>query len=662
MATNPNLDLSDLDHKPGLDISDLDNTPTGLPSINKSTGPQPSVTSTMINAGLNAVPGFGAVKQIGDVLSAHPEARRFVNEGGGMALGEAVGGPIGAGFGNAAGGFVSDIEDNPALAEKAAKILLLPGNQGILQDPEAAKQMLSKAGLRFTTGATMQVISGLAGKVISGTAGAVGNLAKTAMEEIPGASEAADKIGVTLNKAQVNVKSKLLNVMDKLARRGTLSSDTMTAFDEVNKAALKKAQHIITSDLAGGITEYVPNGQIADLVTSKLNLGEAVGDEVSNTMYSKLDDMVAGPKTTVYRTAADGSTIPVEERAGPGAYVPLRKLKSFISDKLEASTRINKFDQELVDKTQSFFKNLSGQSDNVSFLDAKNLRSQLLDLARESNNKSLQSLAGQAGGILDKSMEQTASDFSPEAYKQWRAANSFFKTNKATFNNDLMAKVIMNDSKVAEKIGQKIYDTGSLEHAQQLKEAIKRAADLSNSPQYAKEYALAVSKNPDLAVTSKVNYEDTLNVVRRGWLQRLFEDYKTPDIKSPGEYNLSFEGILGELQHPETTTGLKTLFPEEKIKVLKDFAVTGARAMKNASAVTQHAIGAVQRLVSESGIGNLSAKVLTNQESAQSFIKGLNYLSKASSATSTYAKQGVSYLLKAGQVLEQDKLEKGEDQ
>lgn len=660
-------------------------TDTGLPSINAPT--DNSSASPLLDTIASANP----ITDLANTLSKKPAVRHFVNDTAVQTAGEAAGtvvlpgagSVVGAGIGNAAAKIVNDVEDDPDLAKRAAQYIFSdPQHTQLIQDlmgsdPDKAAQYVRSLGIpllqRFSTGAIFQLlgegISSVAGKAVDSMQGSALDVGSKTSDAIPqGVANAPGtpfigppETGVTLNPDQVT-NSKVADVLDKSARTGLLSGDKMRSFDAANVDALKQAQQKIATDLSGGLTEYIPRTQLADYITSSNDVGQKIQKAVQDNLYQKADEALGGDLVPVPEKAPGGIIDPktgqptmiptgniTYKRVG-GITVPTAQIKDLAQLELTKSELINGIgNAEQLGPLLSRIKTLDS---GVNFSDMQNLRSQILDMNRDATGAGAKRILTGFAKSINDTMESTAKTLSPDGYKQWFQANQFYKHGVQTFQNDAVAKLITNDYRMADNLGNFMYKNGNVTQIQQLKTIANRVDNLVNNPVFKGQLKEIMDANPRLQGTlqpKELTYPAIMNKYKRGYMQEMFDAYapKSIDPTNPAQSPLNFQGLVGELQHPEAVQTMKELFKPEEISRLQKFATIGAAAMKHNGQGMTHAIGMVTRLTGLA-TGKWAAKMLTNPESADMLMNGVSRLgSKQVGAV----KQGSEFLLRAANAI-----------
>ena len=313
------IDTSDLSAPTDGKIDTSDLTPTGLPSINKPTFESASPSNEI----LDSIPGVGLISQ----LSRHPAIRRAVLEGAGMqigampgeamtAAGVATGNPLlvvggvatasaGAGVGNTISGKISDIEDNPETSKKVFNFLFQSNPQqaqtiiGAFQkDPEGTTQQivdeLKQAGIRFSFGAAQQLLTmGLRSLV----PGAQGDMIKSGMGlareaeylRIPGREESLNNMGLQTDPSMYT-RSRIASLAKAMMNNTQAGQEIL----QKNTKVLSDATKNLTTDMAGGMSEYIPSSDIAaSLINQKEKLGQVIQDAHEDALYGRMDRMIA---------------------------------------------------------------------------------------------------------------------------------------------------------------------------------------------------------------------------------------------------------------------------------------------------------------------------------------------------------------------------------
>lgn len=693
--------------------------PGDTPSTSSLGGFTPAIQAI---AGASGV--AGPIASAVNLLKNRPLARRALTEGAAMGgaaaaptaalMGAAVGGTavapevglplIGAsvglaGAGNVVGGAVADIMDDPQRAHTAMKILFDPTKptyrmllDTVQKDPNAAiqfaKSELAKAGERFTSGAIAQLFSLGLGSVMQsfsgllpGTVSAVQKGVQGMTTPIPGAKEALTNAGYETDVSMYS-KGKIVDILKGLQSKGLFSSDAAAQMVERNQVVSSKQLEDLTTELAGHLNEHIPPSELAKLVVApKQQIGEPLQKAISERLYNEVSDAVSGPQQTFFQadpTNPAGAQIPITMRTG-GTPVSTAGLKT-VANEIAASPLKN-LAASVSTNLKGVVNSIVGLPDTLSFEEAHGARSLLLEAARESDSPSLIAFANRGSAAIDQSMEIAAKNAGPVAYNTWRNADSFFKAGKETFNNSLTAKLIISDPGQATAIGRTLLSNGNTEQINQIKNVAQRVEDLIT--EHPGDAAKLAGNNPTMLnmIGQKKDFADyTMNLVRRGTLDDLIAPYQKTEPNSLSGVKINYQGILNELdprQNSEGVAKMKTLFGQDGIDKLKDWATNGYRAAQINPGTYDRTIWWISKAVSGMaggvlgtvggavighpylgmlggstiaegatllGEGKIATFLLTDPEVSGTYLKGLRLMARQGSANAT---AGADLMIKA---------------
>lgn len=698
---------------------------SNISNLNEPTSASPSEMEKLANAAVDSTPGISQIKTMGTKVTGRvPGFRipftqkqvppidfsttpaRAMVEGAATGLGSEVGGLPGAGVGNAVGGKIMDLAEDPNTVIRAVNSIFGNGSplgQQLLdaykQNPDqtiqAAKDELVKAGYRFSSGMVAQLFSNIVGKGIELGAKGLSALGEGLNfdrpdVQIPGAQASIEAQGMSADPSQYST-SKVAQEMKTLADRGMLSGDKLKAISNKNTAIISKNLSDLTTEMAGNLTEDIPSTDLAKMIVApKQKLGEPLQDAVSKQLYSNLSDVISGEKQTFYRSDANSSQlVPVVMRPG-GNPVSLQGMKA-VGQEMEKTT-LGKLQSSFADNIQGALQGLREAPDTTDFETAHDIRSKLLYAVRNSGNDTLIGLAKRASAAVDQSMEEAVTNSGkPYANDMWRGTDSFFRAGKETFNNDLTAKLMITQPGQATAIGRQFVRHGSLEMAQQLDKVAQRVEDLVTNPVNNEQLQQLIAKNPDvLPLIEKGDFtrNSIMNMYRKGYLQELSNGATKVDPTSPTGYRLDFNSMRSDIDpkiNPENAATFNHLFPGETGNQYKRALEAGDLAFKRnpeqfdralyyinklvigtpvaavtgalgagLGAITGHPIlgGSAGMLAGEAigfmAEGPISAAILTNPEARSLWLQGAKMLQNSNGKI---AKAGVDTLIKAAKTV-----------
>lgn len=662
------------DRKPTAE--DFLGTPTGLPSINKSTGPQPDLGEQM----LNAIPGgplinatFKGAKTIaGNIIKGTPDKLENLSSpeniiptaamiaAGSNPITAPLAVPIGAGAGMA-----YDIAKNsrpPTFTEKIEQLAMnsvLPGGglagQLASLPEDQRKDAITSGVINLAIGLPAEALSGLISK------GAKGGFLKDTVlpsgkDAVP-SSLGASESGIPLDATQ-RTDSSFGNTLRKVANRGVAGKGIMMSADRKATEAIQKATKVLAQDIAGTVSTSIPRDVIAQTFKEPIHIGRIAQDAIEDIKYSNVDKALGGTirdipdfETVTINDPVMG-TKQIQQQVGShkelvgGLTIPTNEIKSLVGNEKIISQLSGNIDPDHLGR---ILNKVSKLSDGENFLTMKRLRSDLLDVQRDSSSSSAKKTIGDIVEKINSAMDATITHANPEAKAALEDAHSFYRTGKKTFENDFTANLLINDSKLPDDIGKQIYDTGRTDPIKILKKAADRAEELTKDP----KYATILAENPRFAglENKNISSKKIMDTARSGWFERLLEKNSTIDNTIPGENKavVNYSGVQADLQNNKNTREMakELLTPEQNIRLNK-LANVAALAEKRGASNTVRESLTLAGMVAQLGPSAMVAKLITTPE-------GINYLTKGvedlSLGTKTAIKSGTMHVLRAGYLL-----------
>ena len=454
------------------------------------------------------------------------------------------------------------------------------------------------------------------------------------IDEIADVQKIMDEFGGTLTAAQ-RTDNKFVQTIEGLTR-ASWGGGKLRQIDEINDEAIKR----YSDDYINAFTDTANKELTADgvgrLFINTIQDGIQIHKGIANDMYSQLDDLYKevvkkkkiSKKTPLGILGPEGkmlsktTTEVVEQAVKP---VPTKGLKEVaqrvlkLQDELKGAT-FGDYGKSVIDAVSKF------SDEGLSFKAAQELRSSLLSDLRLLKSQVGESKSGpifqQLVDQLEVAMQKGAKATGNEAYyKQWEAANKFYKTGKEKLNTEFIQKLVKQNP---EKIGQTIFATGNITEIRNAKRALAKAATYSKK-----------TPNP-------IDFSSTWKRMQGGYLNDILGKVKDansnqlsiPKLKSFFKKNTkegrTFDNVFTTEQRKEIKTFINTL---EKIqsrpKAAGDFMITVGQA-----GLVLGGFGAGQYLATgELPVGDyatfvitpfIMARLLTNPKTAKLISKGMN--------------------------------------
>lgn len=322
---------------------------------------------------------------------------------GGGTLGAVLGGPPGGALGAAGGEAVEQ------LVRRAF------GLGGV---PQTSREALD----RISQEAALGGVGELAGRGIVRGAQAVGRKLAPALR--PGAQEVVQAIQPAFPDVGFKPISKALGATKQpaLLPAQVTESPIIDTMQEISKSSflggadIIKAQQL-TDDVVSGLVDDFAKGLTGP--TGRIETGELIFDALEEGI-----DAFSATGRGLYSTVDDLTT---------GAVVDFKPVRDRAARLLAQGKKGLRTKEQTTVLTE-----ILRQPNKIPFADAHILRSDLLGISRVGTELVKGKAKGSAkvlSGEIDRAMQASAKDISPEALQAWRSANNFWKTGKQTFNS-----------------------------------------------------------------------------------------------------------------------------------------------------------------------------------------------------------------------------------
>jgi hypothetical protein len=333
---------------------------------------------------------------------------------------------------------------------------------------------------------------------------------------------------------------------------------------------------------------------------------------------------------------------PVERRVG-GIEVPTTGIKRYI-DNLSETAKSS--------EAVRLIENIRNESRTLPFSEMQALRSELLKISRNSNDVTLVGLSKNLSSILDQNMETAAKEAGDDVYALWRNANAVTREGYETFKTDLLSRLILNDIKSAEYVGEGIYRKGSVTAIKELEKAAKRAELLTNDAEYKVLIEEAAKSNPRKygeLLNKKVISKEIMDTARLGYYQSVLNDVRQTLPDYPNESFIQFGKLKNIFEDQRTKETMQVLFSKEEMERIQKLANLGAKVEKK---IPQNMVpfyrvlGTTADLMLGTGVG--LAKMLQNPTAVRFLTEGLETMA---TGTRTAIQSGTATALRAAHYL-----------
>lgn len=384
-------------------------------------------------------------KEVARPFEETPEAqRRFrLREAITEVAPEVVGGTIGTALGGLPGGVLG------AGAGEAGQQLF----RRAIGAGEVPETGLEAAGRIATAGAEEfigQKVAGAVGRVLNRILPTPEGFVKSVSPEAEEALEILRPKGATLTLGQAT-ENRAFDLMENVAENaffggGSIISTKITA----QKAAQGMLENFV-NDFGTTVDRAAIKGLVQDTIENKQGLFR----KVTNALYGKIDNAITdniGP--IVEKFSREGSVVagfddlgrPLVTLTKPDGTIKLVDRIDITSLKEMAESIKGKLPSGL-GRTLNYIKN---QPDNVTFLEANELRSNLFEIADAPITRQFGKKIGAAhtrlASNIDDLMRKKGEELPEEVLKNWETARAFVREGSPKFNNALVRKIANKDA------------------------------------------------------------------------------------------------------------------------------------------------------------------------------------------------------------------------
>jgi len=380
------------------------------------------------------------------------------------------------------------------------------------------------------------------------------------------------QLGLDLNAAQLT-KGATLDLADKAARAGITGRNIIEGVDVTKDIALRKASDELGFFFNRDVGRNLTRRDLSKLLQGRFDVGTTASEAISELLYETVDELSGGTivKRFIPNPTDPSNLIPILERQG-GIQVSNRAVKNFGTQQLSKleKTGVLAKDDPIRQRFSAIFGSFEDASD---FSTAQELRSNLLQIGRETKNPGVKSFVREAEGLVDSAMEQAAKEGSPQLLRSWRKANAFFKRGKQTFEDAFNANLFLFNKKAEEEIGKQIFSSGKVENVIKTKRWLKLAEKRSK---LAEARGLVDNRgNPIKAFDREKALKNIQENFMVEWTQRRFR--VQPELETGG--TVDWSGILNDIKTDRNfRETLIELSGESTVKDIERFAEAGAFA------------------------------------------------------------------------------------
>lgn len=267
----------------------------------------------------------------------------------------------------------------------------------------------------------------------------------TARAESDAAFQGVKPIGFT--PAQRST-SRVVDTLEEMAEKSFTGGERIRRYKELETESFKKLSDDLIADFSAYLTKDATPEEVGLVFQNAYAARDSVYRRLARIKYGKVDRMAGQAQVDLrgLKTEAQKLVETAEKRKGIGSTTAKDSL-------LEKVLKLD---------------------DSVTFNEAQAIRSGLMDeIATMSSSADIgRGMARNFSKMVDSAMEESAKNLSPDAYKAWREANTFYRGYKQKFNNDFMSALVKVADKTPEKVVDKIFQNGAVTQIRNVRDLV----------------------------------------------------------------------------------------------------------------------------------------------------------------------------------------------
>jgi hypothetical protein len=328
---------------------------------------------------------------------------------------------------------------------------------------------------------------------------------------------------------------------------------------ERNRLALDAMGEDLATKVTGVVTKDLTDKQLGQLFLDTAGKGRVAHSSAANSLYKELDNLIGEREltNTITRMQQTGlvdvagnpiekavqDTVTVLKDNAPVDMRPMKKAAQGIIERMERTGAIGG------KEAKEILNTVSTRPDKMLFSDANVLRSDLLSVSREMEEKlgagKAKKIAGDFASMSTEAMMKAAKDSGdPALLEAYQRANKFWAHGKEIFDNKFIGKLITQNRVNAEKIGESVFRDGNVTEILQAKKAVRAAAKLDKD----------------------VNADEVWRNMQSGYLNSLLA--KSTD---PGEEMVRHQALNRLFLDPKKSRTLSAVFDAKQRNSIKAF-------------------------------------------------------------------------------------------
>lgn len=350
-------------------------------------------------------------------------------------------------------------------------------------------------------GAESALIGGVGEMAGAGALRLASPYAKRILPETREAMKGFLKFGGRLSPAQAT-EARGMDILENIAEYSLIGSEPFRAF----RVSQEKALINWADDIAVRVGNHMTPEQIGQLTINAITKRTQIHNKTAKVLYKRVDDLT---KEAIIDTSS---------------------IKSVANKMLEIAQR--PYAKSLRSKTgERILKDFSNLPNQISFVEAQTLRSDLMGISRATTELIPGKIIGTAKNLtkaVDDAIQKSVPKES-EAINAFRNANRFWKEGKELFNSRLAKSLLRNNPEV---IGKTIFRPGAITNIRM----IKRMVDKKTFNRLRDGYLQTIIKpNPQTATIEGGAILNRLSQMGDDTLKEIFSPEHLRDLKAFGE-------------------------------------------------------------------------------------------------------------------------------
>jgi hypothetical protein len=277
--------------------------------------------------------------------------------------------------------------------------------------------------------------------------------------------------------------SRVVDTLEEMAEKSFTGGERIRRYKELETESFKKLSDDLIADFSTHLTKDATPEEVGLVFQNAYAARDSVYRRLARIKYGRVDRIMkeeigkitpTAPKqnTEIFTDSSHIGNKIFRPEEIPYGKVDLRPLKREAVNLTKTAEKRKGIGSTTA--KDSLLEKVLKLDDSVTFNEAQAIRSGLMDeIATMSSSADIgRGMARNFSKMVDSAMEESAKNLSPDAYKAWREANTFYRGYKQKFNNDFMASLVKVAEKAPEKVIDKIFQNGAVTQIRNVKDLV----------------------------------------------------------------------------------------------------------------------------------------------------------------------------------------------